>query len=73
MSGFAEYAYYDGLGLAALIRSKEVSPDEVLEAAIAAIERRNPELNAVIHTMYDEARAAPRRHGGRVRGRALPA
>ena len=59
MSGFAEYASYDGLGLAALIRSKEVSRDEVLEAAIAAIERRNPALNAVIHTMYDEARAAP--------------
>ncbi|MDE0391820.1 MAG: amidase family protein, partial [Rhodospirillales bacterium] len=58
MSGFAEYASYDGLGLAALIRRKQVSPDEVLEAAIAAIERRNPEVNAVIHRMFDEARAA---------------
>ena len=58
MSGFAEYASYDGLGLAELISRKEVSRGEVLEAAIAVIERRNPELNAVIHTMYDEARAA---------------
>ena len=58
MSGFSEYADYDGLGLAELIRRKEVSPEEVLGAAIAAIERHNPALNAVIHTMYDEARAA---------------
>ena len=56
MSGFAEYSDYDGLGIAELVRRKEVSPSEVVEAAIAAIERRNPELNAIIYKMYDAAR-----------------
>jgi Asp-tRNA(Asn)/Glu-tRNA(Gln) amidotransferase A subunit family amidase len=58
MSGFAEYTEYDGLGLAALVRSKEVSPADVLEAAIARIEALNPALNAVVTRVYDEARAA---------------
>ena len=56
MSGFAEYADHDGLGIAELVRRREVSPGEVVEAAIATIERRNPKLNAIIHKMYDEAR-----------------
>ena len=60
MSGFAEYTEYDGLGLAELVRSKEVSPDEVLEAAIGRIEALNPTLNAVVTRVYDEARAAAR-------------
>jgi amidase len=58
MSGFAEYTEYDGLDLAALVRSKEVSPDEVLEAAILRIEALNPTLNAVVARAYDAARAA---------------
>jgi amidase len=58
MSGFAEYTEYDGLGLAALVRSKEVSADEVLEAAIGRIEALNPTLNAVVARAYDAARAA---------------
>jgi amidase len=58
MSGFSEYDDYDGVGLAELVQRKEVSAEEVVEAAIARIEARNPRLNAVIHTMYDEGRAA---------------
>src|SRR5437870_7816140 len=54
--GFAEYAQYDGLGLAALVRRKEVSPAELVEAAIERIERHNGTLNAVVHKAYDEAR-----------------
>ena len=57
MHGFAEYVEHDGLGLAALIRSGQVSPLEVLEAAIARIEKLNPSLNAVVTKVYDEARA----------------
>jgi amidase len=57
MSGFAEYTEYDGLGLASLVRSKEVSPADVLEAAIERIEALNPALNAVVTRVYDEARA----------------
>ena len=42
MHGFAEYVEYDGLGLAQLIQARQVSAAEVLEAAIARIERLNP-------------------------------
>ncbi len=31
-------------------------PEETLDAAVARIESLNPRLNAVVHTMYDEAR-----------------
>jgi amidase len=54
--GFAEYAAYDALGLAELIRRRAVSPAEVLEAAIERIERHNPTLNAVVHRAYEAAR-----------------
>jgi amidase len=57
MGGFAEYEQYDGLALAQLVRSREVSAAELLEAAIARIEARNPGLNAVVLTMYDRARS----------------
>nr|WP_041809201.1 amidase family protein [Evansella cellulosilytica] len=50
------YEKYDGLGLAELIKRKEVTKLEVLEAAIEKIEQLNPKLNAVIHKMYDQAK-----------------
>lgn len=56
MSRFAEYDQFDGLGLADLIRRHEVTPGEVLEAAIARINLLNPAVNAVIHPMFDDAR-----------------
>ncbi len=56
--GFAEYAEYDGLGLAELVRRREVSPAEVLDAAIERVERHNARLNAVVHRAYDGARRA---------------
>src|ERR1700689_5920513 len=55
---FADYEKHDGLALAHLVRRKEVSPRELLEEAIARIERHNPKLNAVVYEAYDEARAA---------------
>ena len=58
VSGFAEYGDYDGLGLAQLVRDGEVAATELLEEAIARTERVNPEINAVVHKHYDEARAA---------------
>ncbi len=54
---FAEYDRYDGLGLAHLVRRKEVAPIELVDEAIARIERHNPKLNAVVYKAYDEARA----------------
>jgi amidase len=53
---FLEYASHDGLGLAELVRRGEVTAAELVEEAIARIERHNPTLNAVIFKMYDRAR-----------------
>jgi amidase len=56
MDGFSDYDEYDGLGLAELVRKKEVHPSELVEEAISRIEKLNPQLNAVIHKMYELAR-----------------
>jgi len=48
----------DATGQAELVRHGEAKPQELVEAAIARAEARNPELNAVILPRYDEARAA---------------
>ena len=47
MSGFREYERYDGLGFAELVRRREVTPRELLEAALARIERVDPKIRAV--------------------------
>jgi amidase len=47
---------YDGVGLAELIRARQVSPLEAVDAAIARIERLNPEINAVISERFERAR-----------------
>lgn len=61
MSGFKEYDRYDGMGLAELIRSRQVSAWEVCEEAVARIERLNPRVNAVVTPMFDLARESLRR------------
>jgi amidase len=55
---FVEYAQYDGLGLADLVARGEVTAEELVEEAIARIEKHNLTLNAVIYKMYDQARKA---------------
>jgi amidase len=52
----AAFSSYDGIGLAELIRTKQVTAGEVVEDAIRQIEVLNPKLNAVIHKTYDRAR-----------------
>ena len=58
MSGFAEYEAYDAIGLAELVRSKQVTPQELLEAATSRAEQRNPALNAIVIELFDLARDA---------------
>ena len=58
---FPEYANYDGLGLAELVRKGDVKPTELVEEAIARIEKHNPALNAVIYKFYDRGREAARK------------
>jgi len=48
-----EYASYDALGLAGLVRSKSVTPRELVECALRANALVNSELNAVIGTVAD--------------------
>ncbi|HTJ45124.1 MAG TPA: amidase family protein [Kofleriaceae bacterium] len=50
----------DATAQAELVRTGKVTPAELVDAAIARIERHNPELNAVIWPMFDEARATAR-------------
>jgi amidase len=57
-STFAEYDRYDALGLAELVRRREVSARELVVTAIERIDALNPQLNAVIHRFYDDALAA---------------
>ncbi|HTX60528.1 MAG TPA: amidase family protein [Verrucomicrobiae bacterium] len=56
MSAFPQYGEYDALGLAELVRSKQIAARELLEEAIARAERVNPQLNALICKRYDRAR-----------------
>lgn len=44
----SEYANYDGLGIAELVKGGEISIREVCELALEAIEQVNPTINAVI-------------------------
>ncbi|WP_404298320.1 amidase [Halomonas sp.] len=56
-----DYRAHDGLGLATLIRSGQVSADEVFDASCVAIEAQNPTLGAVVRTRFEQAREEGRR------------
>ncbi|MEM7777282.1 MAG: amidase [Pseudomonadota bacterium] len=49
----AEYASYDGLGLAELVAKGDVSPRELAAVAASAIDVANPKINAVVETYPD--------------------
>ncbi len=51
-----EFAALDATAQAQLVRDGKVSPAELVDAAIARVEKLNPELNAVIHTQFELAR-----------------
>ena len=53
-----EYQREDALGLASLISKREVSAGEVLDAALARLDRVNGKLNAVIDRFDEESKAA---------------
>jgi amidase len=54
------------LDLAAALRAKELTAVELLEACLAAVDERNPELNAVIWRDDEGARAAARDADARI-------
>lgn len=58
LSGLAaEYDQHDGLGLAALVAKRQVSPLELLHAVRQRLEAINPKLNAVAHLFFEKAEA----------------
>jgi len=61
----SEYASYDGLGLADLIRNKEVTAGDLAELALSGVQKINPLINAVIEVY--QARV------GKADGMLLPA
>lgn len=56
--GMAGGGFVDGVRLAAMIATGEISALEAVEAAIARAEAVNPQLNAIATTSFEEARAA---------------
>jgi len=58
MAAFGEFERYDAVGLAKLVRDKQVTPAELLDAAIERVESRNADVNAVVRRLYEEARRA---------------
>ncbi len=54
---FPEYSRYDGLGLAELVRKGEVSTVDLVDSALDAIERLNPQVNCVVQELRNMALA----------------
>ncbi|MCB0554640.1 MAG: amidase [Phaeodactylibacter sp.] len=57
---FEEYRQYDALGLAGLVKKKEITASELVEIAITRAESVNPTINAIIHPLYDMAKEMAR-------------
>lgn len=74
MSGPSDdLAWCSATELATLIRERQLSPVELMDATLARIEARDPDLNAFVFRGFDEAREAARRAEAAVlRGDPLP-
>ena len=55
-----ELAFLDATAQSDLVRRREVTAGELVDGAISRIERLNPQLNAVIFPLFEQARAAAR-------------
>jgi Asp-tRNA(Asn)/Glu-tRNA(Gln) amidotransferase A subunit family amidase len=55
---FADYRKHDALSLAQLVKTKEVTPEELLNAALARAAEVNPKINAIVIDHEDVARKA---------------
>ena len=60
----ADYRAHDAVGLADLIRRREITASEALEAAIARAQAVNARLNAINLPLYEQARASVLRAPG---------
>lgn len=50
-----EFSKYDGLGLAELVKKKQMKPEELVDLSFKAINELNPKLNAVVSTLEEKA------------------
>jgi aspartyl-tRNA(Asn)/glutamyl-tRNA(Gln) amidotransferase subunit A len=66
-----ELIYSDATKLAELIRTREVSPVEVMKAHLARIEAVNPEVNAIVTIAEDALESARRAEAAVQRGEEL--
>ena len=57
MTASDDFAWLDATAQAELVSQGEASPAELLQAALARLERLNPQLNAVIRPMESQAQA----------------
>ena len=53
---YSEYRNFDGIGLANLVKNKEVSPLELMEVAIKRANEVNPKINAINFPMFEEGK-----------------
>ena len=53
-----DYVDLDATALAGRVRDGEVTPLELVDCAITALQAVNPKINAVVHEIFDGARAA---------------
>src|SRR5699024_4276467 len=51
----SEFAKYDGVGLANLVHKGEVSPEELVQISLKAIKELDPDINAIVSTIEEEA------------------
>lgn len=52
---FPEYASFDAMGLAEIVRDGDIEPRELLDVAIERAEAANPRLNAIVAKSYERA------------------
>ena len=64
----SQLASYDALGLADLIKRKQVSPLELVDDVIRRVERVNPKINAVLTKNFDFEIARTRARSGALEG-----
>ena len=56
MTDVIDTTWLDATAQADLVRRGELTPKDLVEAAIARIEAVNPQLDAVLRTRFDQAR-----------------
>ncbi|MCA9965712.1 MAG: hypothetical protein KC423_15780, partial [Anaerolineales bacterium] len=53
-----KFATLDGIAQAALVQRGEITALELVETAVRRIEATNPQLNAIVTEMFDQAQTA---------------